>query len=330
MRKATAIIVGGGPAGSSCAWRLHQRGVDCLVLDKAKFPRLKLCAGWITPEVVADLDLDLTAYPHRLLTFDITRAHVYGLSFTSRSPQHSIRRYEFDDWLLRRSGAPVVQHPVKRIACRGTKYIIDDQYESDYLVGAAGTTCPVYRTLFRASDPRVSLLQVAALEHEFPYQWRDGDCHLWFFKKDLPGYSWYVPKQDGYLNLGLGATAERLQLSGGHLGAHWVRFVGELRRRRLIDASLALSPKGYSYYLRDRVDVGRIANAFVIGDAAGLATRDMAEGIGPAVRSGLLAAEAISDGRDYELGSISAYSLSRGLQRLALEYMLLGRAATNR
>ena len=110
MTKFDAIVVGGGPAGSSCAWQLRRRGVKTLILEKAAFPRLKLCAGWITPEVMVDLEMDLATYPYRFLTFDVTQIHLYGLTFKQRSPQHSIRRYEFDDWLLRRSGTPV-RHP---------------------------------------------------------------------------------------------------------------------------------------------------------------------------------------------------------------------------
>ncbi|MGB5648894.1 MAG: FAD-dependent oxidoreductase, partial [Sedimenticolaceae bacterium] len=99
MTKFDAIVVGGGPAGSSCAWQLRRRGVKTLILEKAGFPRLKLCAGWITPEVMDDLEMDLATYPYRFLTFDVTQIHLYGLTFTQRSPQHSIRRDEFDDWL---------------------------------------------------------------------------------------------------------------------------------------------------------------------------------------------------------------------------------------
>ena len=55
----------------------------------------------------------------------------------------------------------------------------------------------------------------------------------------------------------------------------------------------AFEPRGYSYFLRGRVDTVRLGNAFITGDAAGLATRDLAEGIGPAVRSGQRAADAI-------------------------------------
>ena len=321
------IIVGGGPAGSTCAWQLRRRGLDCLILDKARFPRLKLCAGWITPEVVTDLEMDVAAYPHRFLSFPTTQVHVFGVTAPLRSPQHSIRRYEFDDWLLQRSGASHIQHEVKRIDRRADRFVIDDAFECTYLVGAGGTGCPVYRTLFRAANPRARLLQVAALEHELPCDWQDGDCHLWFFAKGLPGYSWYVPKQDGYLNLGVGALAARLKRRGQHLGDHWEHFIAALRRRGLIPDALAPSPSGYSYYLRDRVDIQRLGNAFVIGDAAGLATRDLAEGIGPAVRSGIRAANAITDGADYTIDAVPAYSLPPGWKRHALEYLLVGRGA---
>ncbi|MEQ9002552.1 MAG: hypothetical protein RIE74_03220, partial [Pseudomonadales bacterium] len=82
-------------------------------------------------------------------------------------------------------------------------------------------------------------------------------------------------------------------------------------------------PGGYSYFLRDRADRPRQGNAFVVGDAAGLATRDMCEGIGPAVRSGLLAARAIAAGDDYQLDSVGAYTSSNRLIRKGLEYMYL-------
>ena len=322
MIKTKVIIVGGGPAGSSCAWPLRRRGVDCLILDKAVFPRPKLCGGWITPELIADLEMDIAAYPHRFLTFEVTRAHLFGIGLTMRSPQHSIRRVELDDWLLERSGAEVLTHQVKRIEPIAHGYRIDDRFECDALVGAGGTTCPVYRSLFREHNPRARWLQVAALEQELPYAWEDPDCHLWFFEKGLPGYSWYVPKQDGYLNLGVGGMSQQLQEKKGSIHRHWEHLVHSLHRRRLVDESLVLEPQGYSYYLRDGVQTIRHENAFLVGDAAGLATRDLAEGIGPAVRSGILAADAIADGGEYSLDSVLRYSLSAGLPRRALAFLL--------
>lgn len=311
MQTVDVLIVGGGPAGSSAARVLKRAGADVLVLDKEQFPRLKLCAGWITPEVVKDLEMDISAYPHRFLTFDRLHVHVKALYVKLPCVQHSIRRFEFDAWLLERSGAPVVQHTVRNIRREGAEYIVDEAWRCRYLIGAGGTRCPVYRTLFKDANPRAAELQTVTLEHEIPYDWKDGDCHLWFFDKGLPGYSWYVPKENGWLNVGVGGMAERIKRSGKDIRYHWSQFTG------MLDKSLAsgaqYDPTGYSYFLRGNVEVARIDNAFITGDAAGLATRDMAEGIGPAVRSGIRAAEAILDSKkDYRLDDVTGASLGGG------------------
>ena len=52
MDRCDALIIGGGPAGSTCANALVRHGLDVLVLDRKAFPRDKVCAGWITPAVV--------------------------------------------------------------------------------------------------------------------------------------------------------------------------------------------------------------------------------------------------------------------------------------
>lgn len=311
MQTCDVLIVGGGPAGSSAARRLKRAGADVLVLDKEKFPRLKLCAGWITPEVVRDLEMDTASYPHRFLTFERLHVHVKGLYVKVPCIQHSIRRFEFDAWLLERSGAPVVQHTVRNVRREPGGYVVDETFRCRYLIGAGGTRCPVYRTLFREANPRAAELQTVTLEHEIPYDWKDGDCHLWFFEKGLPGYSWYVPKQNGWLNVGVGGMAERLKRSGSDIRHHWSSFTGMLDRK--LASGAQYDPTGYSYFLRGNVDVVRIEDAFITGDAAGLATRDMAEGIGPAIRSGLRAADAILGGADYQLQDVTGASLGGGL-----------------
>lgn len=308
MRSCEVLIVGGGPAGSSAAWQLRRAGADVLVLDRERFPRLKLCAGWITPEVVRELAMELEAYPHRLLTFPRLRVHWGRLQVPVPCVQHSIRRFEFDAWLLERSGAPLEQHTVRRIAADGDGFVIDDAYRCRWLIGAGGTRCPVYRTLFRELNPRASELQIVTLEHEIQYDWQDPDCHLWFFEHGLPGYSWYVPKERGWLNVGVGGIAERIKRGDEDIRAHWAHFAG------MLGASLApgaqYDPSGYSYYLRGRVDVVRRDNAFITGDAAGLATRDLGEGIGPAIRSGVRAARAITEGSAYRLDDVTGLSVS--------------------
>ena len=324
MKKYDVLIVGGGPAGSACARKLVQAGRQVAVLDRETFPRTKLCAGWVTPEAVADLELDVEAYPHRFSTFKYIVAHVKGLTIKLDTPQHSIRRYEFDDYLLKRSGAEVFVHNVKTIERDGGDYVVDGEFRAPFLIGAGGTRCPVYRSLFRDANPRARELQAATYEHEFPFEWHDPHCHLWFFDKGLPGYAWYVPKADGYLNCGVGGMAEKLKARGDDIKGHWRHFVDVLARRDLV-TDVDYAPKGYSYYLRGNVDVVRIENAFITGDAVGLATRDLCEGIGPAIRSGHLAAESILTGSEYSVAAITAYSAEHAVVRRLLEYMFVKR-----
>jgi len=323
METAEVLIIGGGPAGSSCAWRLSRHGIDAVVLEAKRFPRTKLCAGWITPQVVGDLELDISSYPHSFLTFEHIHVHLRGFGFKLESVQHSIRRYEFDDWLLKRSTAQVLTHNASNIRKENGYYIVDDQYRSRYLVGAGGTRCPVYRRFFRESNPRIKALQAVTLEQEFPYDWKDGDCHLWFFDQRLPGYSWYVPKSNGYLNVGIGAMAKKLKRRGDDIKRHWGFFTQTLKQEAFVP-DYDYKATGYSYYLRDAGEIGRVDNAFVIGDAAGLATRDLCEGIGAAVRSGILAADAIAKGENYSLSSVRRFSADNALARRFLEFMFIG------
>lgn len=320
MRTCEVLIVGGGPAGSAAARSLVLRGTDVLVLDKERFPRTKLCAGWITPEVVRDLQMDIAAYPHRFLTFNRLHVHIKGLHLRVPSVQHSIRRFEFDAWLLERSGAPVLQHTVRNIRAEADGFVVDDAFRCRYLIGAGGTRCPVYRTLFRQLNPRATELQTVTLEHELEYEWQDPDCHLWFFQDGLPGYSWYVPKENGWLNVGIGGMAQRMKAGGPDIKEHWARFTGALQGSLAPGASYA--PSGYSYYLRGRVEAVRCGNAFITGDAAGLATRDMAEGIGPAIRSGLRAADSILDGVHYRLDDVTGASLGGGWVSRGLDWVM--------
>jgi len=317
------IVIGGGPAGSSAAWRLRQAGRECLVLDRSTFPREKLCAGWVTPEVLSDLDIDPAGYPHRFLTFDRLCLSVKGLPLSLHSPQHSIRRFEFDHYLLERSGAERQIHKAVDIRAGDDGYVIDDTYRCRYLIGAGGTRCPVHRTFFRESHPHAKALQAVTLELEFPCEWKDADCHLWFLEHRLPGYAWYVPKADGYLNVGVGAMAERLKRRDDNIGNHWQRLITKLLSRGLIEADPG-QPGGYSYFLRSPADGARLGNAFVVGDAAGLATRDMCEGIGPAVRSGLRAADAIVGRSDFALGDVDPFTSGNRLVSGFLDHAFSG------
>ena len=302
------IIVGGGPAGSTCAWKLKQSNIPVILLDKKPFPRPKICAGWITPGVLADLHIRKGEYPHHMLVFRRLNYHIYGHKIPVRTKQFSIRRFEFDNWLIQRSGVKAIEHNVKQIRKEGRHYVIDDIYRCEYLVGAGGTNCRVYRTFFRPVNPRKEVNKIIALEEEFPYEYSDGECHLWFFDNRLPGYAWYVTKGNGYLNIGIGGKYLKMKQRGQDIFEHWDFLVAKLDGLGLVHHR-RFQPKGCSYFLRNKRETVQIDHAFVIGDAASLATIDMGEGIGAAVRSGILAARAIVTGQLYSTQTIDKYSL---------------------
>jgi flavin-dependent dehydrogenase len=116
---------------------------------------------------------------------------------------------------------------------------------------------------------------------------KDKNCYLWFYENNLPGYSWYVPKND-YINIGIGGKFLQLEFRQETIKEYWDIFINKLKHSSLIN-DIEIEPRGYQYYLRQNTRVTQIENLFLIRDAAGLATIDMGEGIGPAVESGLRA-----------------------------------------
>ena len=308
MIKTDVLIIGGGPAGSSCARRLKQDHIKSIVLDKAKFPRFKPCAGWVTPQVLRWVGAEMDSYPHGLTEFTSFDVSLNGLSFKLKTHQYSIRRFEFDDWLLQLAEPEYYLHEVREIRQENGEYVVDGCYSAPYLVGAGGTHCPVYQTFFSQASPKGASALIVAQEEEFLYDYKDARCKLWFFENSLPGYAWYVPKKDGYVNVGVGGFAGQLKKRKDTLKRHWNLLVSQLEKDGLIYDHI-YKPSGHSYFLRQKLTEIRKGNAFVVGDALGLATLDMGEGIGPAIRSGQLAAEAIIKGTDYSVASIPRYSV---------------------
>ena len=108
MESCDVLVIGGGPAGSSLAWRLKNSGLDVLILDREKFPRDKVCAGWITPAVMETLQIDLEEYSARHLLQPITgfRAGLMGetgmVTRYGKAVSYGVRRDEFDHFLLQR------------------------------------------------------------------------------------------------------------------------------------------------------------------------------------------------------------------------------------
>lgn len=307
MIETEVLIIGAGPAGSACAWQLKQRGVDFLLLDKEDFPRPKTCAGWITPRVMRDVDLDPATYPGNFTRFDHFKVELGKLRFTLPTRQYAIRRVEFDAWLLQRVIENLVRHHVHEIRLEDGRYIVDGEYRARYLIGAGGTHCPVKRTLFAEVNPANPGPLIIAQEEEFIHPNAKNTCHLWFLQDGLPGYAWYFPKSDGVVNVGVGGGAIGMKKHRDNLKRHWDLLVEKLDRYNLVRGH-EFHPIGHSYYLRASSPVLRSGNAMLVGDALGVATLDMGEGIGPSIRSGINAADAIILGIAYTTKGLKRYS----------------------
>lgn len=311
MIYAQAIVVGAGPAGTTAALELKKKSVHTLILDKSVFPRKKVCAGWITPGVLDLLEITPKSYPHSIAEFDRLHFHLLGRTMAINTRQYAIRRYEFDRWMVKqaqRAGVKVNTHRVERITRSEGQYIIDDRYTCDFLIGAGGTHCPVQKTLFNDLHPRSDKSLIAAVEAEYRCKALDRRCHIWFFHDRVPGYGWYLPKQGGYVNVGIGGKLSRLKQQGRTIMDHWQSFVKTLIDRSIL-SSLPPHPKGHTYYLRQQSLQPRIGNALLTGDAAGLATLDMGEGIAAAITSGIKAAEAITQNIPPSLNRLPRFSV---------------------
>lgn len=299
--------MGGGPAGASCAWQLQKHGVDFLLLDKADFPRPKTCAGWINPSVLRDAALDPSTYPGNFNTFHRFNIEIKALRFQLTTLQHAIRRVEFDEWLINRVRERVITHQATEFRQENGHYLVDGEYRARYLIGAGGTHCPVRRAFFPQEHPAQMGSLIIAQEEEFIYPGANDRCHLWFLQDGLPGYAWYFPKSDGVVNVGVGGSAAGLKERGETLKHHWDLLVEKLERYGLV-RDRAFRPVGHSYYLRARSPLLRRGNALLIGDALGLSTLDMGEGISPSIQSGINAANAIIHKTPYTLAGVPRYS----------------------
>jgi flavin-dependent dehydrogenase len=350
MEKCEVLIVGGGPAGSSCAWKLRRHGVDVMVLDKADFPRDKVCAGWITPAVAEALQLDLADYAREQVIQPITgfRTGIIGSeqeveTHYGSTVSYGIRRREFDNYLLRRSSARLqLGQPLKSLEKRDDRWIANDAIEARLLIGAGGHFCPVAR--MGNSAQADSEVVVAAKEVEFEMDAEQARaCRIapetpeLFFCQDLKGYGWCFRKGN-YLNIGLGREDNH------RLPEHLKAFCDFLQHRGKVPGNLPERFHGHAYLLYNHASRNPVDDdLLLIGDSVGLAYPQSGEGIRPAVESALLAADTIlaADGdfrrerlepyrgrlvsRFGDSGAASADILPQGLRNFLAEKLLTTR-----
>jgi len=313
MTRCDVLIVGGGPAGSTCAWQLQRAGLDVAIIDRATFPRDKPCAGWITPRVIDALELPVDDYRRERVFQPIQRFRTQVMSGRSidtafaEPVSFGICRREFDDYLLKRSGARVMDGTaVAAVERRGANWVVNGEIEAPMLVGAGGHFCPIAQRLGATiSDERI----VAAQEIEIAMTPEEAAaCPVapglpeLFFCDDVRGYGWIFRKQN-VLNIGLGREDRQ------RLHAHTATFVADHVAPAAVPLPDRIRWKGHAYLVRPSSSRRIIDDGvLLIGDAAGLAYAYSGEGIRPAIESALLAATTILDARGvYDAAHLSSY-----------------------
>jgi len=303
-----AIVIGAGPAGSTCAYFLARAGLSTLLVDRAAFPRDKPCGGGITVRAASLLPFSLDPVVEELVD-----RFEFGLSYQKRFARASERplvlmteRLKLDAFLVSqavdagavfRDGMPVRQvQPQSRGATVTTHTWTAS---ARVVVGADGANGTVARQLGIAGVRR----HLVALEADVSFGLVDRNSYRRRLAVEVGavagGYAWVFPKRD-HLNVGVvGWKAE-----GPHLREH----LHHLARSLGLDPDDLEHVRGYRLPLRSAGDPLYTGRSVLIGDAAGLIDPLSGEGIHSALLSAKLGSAAIVAYLDGRSPDLSAYA----------------------
>ena len=277
-------IVGGGPAGSTAAYRLARGGASVLLVDKATFPRDKPCGGGVTGRAARLLPFSIDPVVEDTVDRLECRLH-YGPRFVraARAPlAYMTQRKRLDHLLLQQAAqaGAEVRDGVKVTDVRANALTVDGaDVQARIVIGADGCN----GTTARALDLGGEIVHGVALEANFPHDARFAHAMVLELGVVRGGYGWVFPKGD-HINLGVG---------GDESEAPSLRE--QLRRlcdMHGIDPDAATDTRGYRLPLRragSRLARGTTA---VIGDAAGLVDPFSGDGMYEAFLSAQLVADA--------------------------------------
>jgi len=314
---ADVAVVGGGPAGAAAAVTMAQAGLQVTVVDKATFPRDKFCGDGLTAgalRLLEALGLDPADVPSWTWVDDIVvsspshRAVCFPLPREQGRFAAVARRSELDAAVLdlaRAAGAKVLDgHAVVGAHQHSDRVVLQvegvGEVHARYAVGADGMWSPLRKHL---GDPHPEGYR--GEWHAFR-QYVTGvtgraatDLYVWFEPDLLPGYAWSFPLVDadgsrGIVNVGFGVHR------GGKVPIPAMKDLWpQLLERPHIQAALGpgVHAEGphRAWPIPGRVDQASLAHgrALWVGDAVGACDVMTGEGIGQALLTGRLAAEAI-------------------------------------
>ncbi|MFQ5570296.1 MAG: NAD(P)/FAD-dependent oxidoreductase, partial [Rhodothermales bacterium] len=320
-----AIVVGAGPGGATTAAFMAQAGLKVLLLDKAHFPRDKVCGDAVSSRSVGVLKelgiLDRVLEAGGLgswgFTFGAPCGDAVSIPYTreydrSRPPALVCARKTFDRVLVERavaSGAEVWQGTtVERLLRKNGQVVgvrarrgpsqkatpaVPFDLHAPLVVGADGAYSVVVRELgmpqlrarYYAGAIRAYYEDVTGF-HERNFM------EIHFIEGTLPGYFWIFPMGEGRANVGVGMLSHVIKKRGVRLKALLEHFIGHPRFRDRFREARCVGPvKGWGLPLGSKPRPMAGDGWLLVGDAASLIDPFTGEGIGNAMVAGREAAQ---------------------------------------
>ena len=313
------LIVGAGPAGSAAAITLARAGVDVVLVDHHAFPREKVCGDGLIPDAHRAL--------HRLGVLDEVMAQAQPVTHVGLVASRGGRvdlpgtlavlpRRELDDIVCRaavRAGARM-HAPVRFVApleaqgmvvgARLTHGEATREIRCRWLLLASGAVpqALIAAGMARRQSPSGVALR-GYLKNE-SMQGRIDKLEVVWHRAVAPGYGWIFPCRDGVFNIGVGVFDGR----DTNLRTLFDAFTRAYPNARdLVDGGRWVGPlKGAP--LRTSLEGARFSRPglLVTGEAAGSTYAFTGEGIGKAMETGMLAAEAVLAGRGRDDAAVRA------------------------
>lgn len=330
-RDADVIVVGAGPAGAATAILLAEQGFRVIVLDRARFPRPKICGEYVSPEAGRILDrlgvlktIDATAMPLRGMrvtapdgTVLVGTYRAIGDHRPYRDHAMAIPRVAFDASLVNRLRALAVDfHEETRVTDvlvdRGQVIGVEARdgdgrqrmLRAPVVIGADGRTSVVAARLECRRPHRLQRMALVTYVEGVPELSDRGEIFV-----DPPDYAILNPVAPGRVNLSIVVPLDHAARFSDRLEQFFVARVKQLRHlaRRLAGAERvapvqAMGPLAY------RSVAPRHGGVLLVGDSAGFYDPFTGEGIFTALQSAELAAETVA--RALKTGDVSSSALS--------------------
>ncbi|MFH1297253.1 MAG: NAD(P)/FAD-dependent oxidoreductase [Bacteroidota bacterium] len=305
---ADVIVAGAGPAGTMAAYELARKGVDVLILEKARFPRYKVCGGGLTWKIRDKIPFDISPVVEREIV-SVRFSCNYSNFFTRTSPDPLIlctMRQNLDQFLLDQALAAGarIQHGehISALHPVGPSIVIQTRntnFRSRVVIGADGTSSMVARCSGLHQDLRPGLAWEAEMDAEEEELERYGQTVFLDWGTFPGGYGWIFPKRD-HFSIGVGGPASL----SGYLKRYNEQFIQSSGIRFTGIRSL----KAWPIPMKTRKGLFHYGQVVVAGDAAGLTDPLTGEGISYAIRSGTMAGRAVFSYLQGDTGALASYS----------------------